>query len=140
IDQKLEGMVYATYTKCPVFGGTVGHANLDEVKRRRGIRDAFVLDGIVGLASGVAIVADSTWNAFSATKALKVHWNEGPAISQDSDEMAKHAEALAKADAPAALASGMKSVESVYHYPFLAHATLEPQNCTALFKNGTMEM
>jgi len=140
IDQKLAGMLYATYTKCPVFGGTVGHANLDEVKRRRGIRDAFVLDGIVGLASGVAIVADSTWNAFSATKALKVHWNEGPAISQDSDEMAKRAEALAKTDAPAALASGMKSVESVYHYPFLAHATLEPQNCTALFKNGTMEM
>src|SRR5690348_12459821 len=54
--------------------------------------------------------------------------------------MAKQAEALAKADVPAALASGMKSVESVYHYPFLAHATLEPQNCTALFKNGTMEM
>ena len=140
IDQKLPGMVYASYVKCPVFGGKVGSANLDEVKGRPGVRDAFVLDGIVGLTSGVAIVADSTWNAFSAAKALRVQWNEGAAVSQDSVEMAKQADALAKAAPPAALAPGLKAVEAVYHYPFLAHATLEPQNCTAWFKNGVMEM
>ncbi|MEO8624763.1 MAG: molybdopterin cofactor-binding domain-containing protein, partial [bacterium] len=67
IDVRLPGMVYATYTKCPVFGGAVASANIDEVKARPGVRDAFVLDNIVGLPSGVAIVADSTWNAFSAT-------------------------------------------------------------------------
>ena len=50
--------------------------------------------------------------------------------------MAKQAEQLAKATPPAALPDGAKAVEAVYHYPFLAHATLEPQNCTALFKNG----
>ena len=140
IDVKLPGMLYATYTKCPVFGGTVGTANLDEVKSRPGVRDAFVLDNIAGLQSGVAVVADSTWNAFSATKTLRVQWNEGPQVAQNSIDMAKQAEALAKATPPAALPEGAKLVEAVYHYPFLAHATLEPQNCTALFKNGVMEM
>ncbi len=140
IDRKLPGMLYATYTKCPVFGGKVGAANLDEVKRRAGVRDAFVLDGIEGLTPGVAIVADSTWSAFGATKALRVQWNEGAGVSQDSDEMAKQADELAKATRPAQLPEGVKIVEAKYHYPFLAHATLEPQNCTALFNHGVMEM
>jgi isoquinoline 1-oxidoreductase beta subunit len=140
IDVQLPGMLYATYTKCPVFGGKVVSANLDVVKARQGVRDAFVLDGIEGLPSGVAIVADSTWNAFSATNALQVQWNEGAAVSQNSIEMAKQADALATAAAPPPLPDGAKAVKAVYHYPFLAHATLEPQNCTALFKNGVMEM
>jgi isoquinoline 1-oxidoreductase beta subunit len=140
IDVKLPGMVYATFTKCPVFSGVVKSANLDEIKRRPGVRDAFVLDGIAGLTSGVAIVADSTWNAFSATDALKVEWDEGAVASQNSADMAKQAEQLARATPPAPLPAGAKRVEAVYHYPFLAHATLEPQNCTAVFKNGVMEM
>ena len=140
IDVRLPGMLYATYTKCPVFGGTVVSANLDEVKQRPGVRDAFVLDGIQGLTPGVAIVADSTWNAISAAKALNVQWNTGPVASQNSTDMATQAEQLAKAAPPAPLPAGAKVVEAAYHYPFLAHATLEPQNCTALFRNGVMEM
>lgn len=140
IDVKLPGMLYATYTKCPVFGGEVGMANLDEVKTKPGVRDAFVLTGIAGLPSGVAVVADSTWNAFSATKALKVQWNEGAQVSQNSADMAAQAVTLAKANAPTSLPNGARTVEAVYHYPFLAHATLEPQNCTAWFNNGVMEM
>jgi isoquinoline 1-oxidoreductase beta subunit len=140
IDVRLPGMLYATYTKCPVFGGTVVRANLDEIKQRPGVRDAFVLDGIEGLTPGVAIVADSTWNAISAAKALNVQWNTGPVVSQNSTEMATQAVALAKATPPAPLPEGAKLVEAAYHYPFLAHATMEPQNCTALFKNGIMEM
>jgi Aerobic-type carbon monoxide dehydrogenase, large subunit CoxL/CutL homologs len=140
IDVKLPGMLYATYTKCPVFGGKVVSANIDVVKARPGVRDAFVIDGVEGLPSGVAIVADSTWNAFSATKALKVEWNEGATVSQSSVEMAKQAEQLAMATPAPPLPGGAKAVKAVYHYPFLAHATLEPQNCTAVFKNGTMEM
>jgi isoquinoline 1-oxidoreductase subunit beta len=141
IDQKLPGMVYATYTKCPVFGGKVGSANIDEVKSRPGVRDAFVLDGIPGLTSGVAIVADSTWAAFSAAKTLRVQWNEGAGANQNSEQMAKQAGELGQAGARAEpLPTGVKAVDAVYHYPFLAHATLEPQNCTALFKGGMMEM
>src|SRR5262245_49671209 len=95
IDVQLPGMLYATYTKCPAFGGKVISANIDAVKARPGVRDAFVLDDIAGLPSGVAIVADSTWNVFSATKALQVKWDEGAVVSQNSVEMAKQAEALA---------------------------------------------
>ncbi|HYV98284.1 MAG TPA: molybdopterin cofactor-binding domain-containing protein [Gemmatimonadaceae bacterium] len=140
IDVRLPGMVYATYTKCPVFGGTVESANVDEVKGRPGVRDVFVLSGVSGLTPGVAVVADSTWNALSATKALQVKWNAGPVASQSSTEMAAQAAQLAKANPPAALPENAKVVEAAYHYPFLAHATLEPQNCTAQFKNGVMEM
>jgi isoquinoline 1-oxidoreductase beta subunit len=140
IDVKLPGMMVATYTKCRTFGGKVKSANLDDVKKRLGVRDAFVLDGIDGLTPGVAIVADSTWNAFSATDALRVEWDEGPVASQNSSEMARQADQLAKSTPPAPLPDGAKAVEAAYHYPFLAHATLEPQNCTAVFKNGVMEM
>jgi isoquinoline 1-oxidoreductase beta subunit len=142
IDQQLPGMVYAAYVKCPVFGGKVGSANLDHVKTLPGVRDAFVLDGITGLTSGVAIVAASTWEAISASKALRVEWNPGPGVSQSSAQMAKTAETLGKAapSGAAPVTSGVTRIEATYHYPFLAHATLEPQNCTALFKNGRMEM
>jgi isoquinoline 1-oxidoreductase beta subunit len=140
IDVKLPGMVFATYTKCPVFGGKPRSANLDEVKKRLGVRDAFILDGIEGLTPGVAIIADTTWNAFAATETLKVQWDEGPVASQSSTEMAKQAADLAKSTPPAPLPAGAKTIEAAYHYPFLAHATLEPQNCTAVFKNGVMEM
>ncbi len=140
IDQRLPGMLYAAYVKCPVFGGKPVSANLDEVKKLPGVRDAFVLENINGLVPGVAIVADSTWNAFSAVGKLKVQWDEGPGVSQNSEDMAKQAAALAQAAAVAPPAAPVKAVEAVYHYPFLAHATLEPQNCTAVFKDGVMEM
>src|SRR6478672_807361 len=140
IDVKLPGMLFATYTKCRTFGGKVKSANLDDVKKRLGVRDAFVLDGIDGLTPGVAIVADTTWNAISATDSLRVEWDEGPVASQNSAEMARQAEQLAKSTPPAPLPEGAKAIDAVYHYPFLAHATLEPQNCTAVFKSGVMEM
>jgi isoquinoline 1-oxidoreductase beta subunit len=140
IDVRLPGMVYATYTKCPVFGGKVVSANLDVVKQKPGVRDAFVLDGIDGLTPGVAIVADSTWNAFSAADVLQVQWDEGSVASQNSIDMAKQADQLARDNGPGMNAGGVTIVEAAYHYPFLAHATLEPQNCTAVFKNGVMEM
>ena len=140
MDQRLPGMVYAAYVKCPVFGGKAGSANLDEVKKLPGVLDAFVLNGIAGLTSGVAVVADSTWHAFKAAEKLKVQWDQGPGASQSSVDMAKQAESLGKAAPAPALPPGVKALEAAYHYPFLAHATLEPQNCTALFKSGVMEM
>jgi len=140
IDQKLPGMLYAAYIKCPVFGGKVASANLDEVKALAGVRDAFVLDGIPALPSGVAIVADSTWQAFQAAEKLKVQWDQGPGVSQSSAEMAKQAQILGQTAPAFDLPPGATGVEAAYHYPFLAHATLEPQNCTACFKHGVMEM
>jgi isoquinoline 1-oxidoreductase subunit beta len=141
LDVKLPDMIYATYTKCPVNGGKVVSANLDEVKKLPGVIDAYVPDDVAGLAPGVAIVANSTWNAISASKKLKVQWDAGGYDTQNSDDFAKQAAALAPGgtDENPAPAGG-QSLAAAYHYPYLAHATMEPQNCTALFKNGTMEM
>ena len=139
IDVRLPGMVYAAYVKCPVFGGEVGDANLDEVKGLPGVRDAFVLEGISGLASGVAIVADSTWSAFEAADQVKVQWKPGPGAGQNSAAMAAEAEKIGR-EANPPLPAAAKAVAAAYHYPFLAHATLEPQNCTAQFRDGVMEM
>ncbi|MBL9207138.1 MAG: xanthine dehydrogenase family protein molybdopterin-binding subunit [Opitutaceae bacterium] len=153
IDQKLPGMLYAVFEKCPVFGGKVVSANLDTVKSLPGVRDAFVVEGtpnLTGLMPGVAIVADSTWAAFSARRQLKVTWDEGPHANDSwSGFLAKAAElgpqpgkqSLRKdGDVAAQLAAATRKVEAVYTYPFISHANLEPQNCTAWFRDGIMEM
>ena len=139
IDQKLPGMLYASYVRCPIFSGKPLSADLDEAKKLPGVKDAFILQGITGLTPGVAIVANSTWNAFNAVNKLKVQWDEGAGANISSVDFANQAQTLGGSDA-LPLPAGNKSVNAVYHYPLLAHATLEPQNCTALFKDGKMEM
>lgn len=151
IDQKLPGLVYASYTKCPVYGGKVLSANLDRVKKLPGVLDAFVLEGtdnISGLLPGVAIVATSTWAAFSAKKQLEVRWDESAAGDHSSEAYERAAADLAKAggkvvrsdgDVSAAFAAAAKVVEADYFYPFINHATLEPQGCTAWARDGGIE-
>ncbi len=153
IDVKLPGMVYAVYEKCPAFGGKVVSANLDLIKTLPGVKDAFVIEGngkVKELVPGVAIVADSTWAAFSARKQLKVTWDEGKVANESWDTFV--AEARAKSSQPgaktqrkdgdpdAALASAAKTVTAEYIYPFISHANLEPQNTTAHWKDGVMEV
>jgi isoquinoline 1-oxidoreductase subunit beta len=153
IDVSLPGMLYAVYEKCPVFGGKVVSANLDEVKALWGVRQAFVLPGgtaFNGLQSGVAIVADSWWAARKAREQLKVEWNEGATAEQSSAGFAAGAAGLSTqapqrslrkdGDVDAALSGAAKVVKAAYSYPFLAHATLEPQNCTAHYHDGKLEI
>ncbi|MEZ4456974.1 MAG: xanthine dehydrogenase family protein molybdopterin-binding subunit [Gemmatimonadales bacterium] len=153
IDVKVPGMLYAHFEKSPVFGGKVASANLDAVRRLPGVRHAFTVEGgdnLSGLLGGVAIVADSWWAARSARRALEVTWNEGPTASQSSTGFATRAtelgrgtparSLLATGDVEAALAGAAKVVEAEYSYPFIAHAPLEPQNCTAHFADGKLEI
>lgn len=153
VDTRLPGMLYATYTKCPAYGGKAVRANLDEIKALPGVKDAFILEGngnIQELAPGVAIIATSTWAAFQAEKKLKVEWDKSEASSDSWTEIVKTAAELAKkegeqvvserGDVDAGLASAAKTLESYYTYPFAAHAPLEPQNCTAHYKDGTLEL
>ena len=154
IDFTLPGMVYAVYQKAPVFGAKVASANLDDIKKLPGVRNAFVLEGgtdLQQLLPGVAIVADSWWQANSARRQLKVTWADHPTSAQSSEGFQKRADELGKGaytqemrkdgDVAAALAQpGVKAVEAAYMYPFIPHAPLEPENCAAQFRDGKLEL
>jgi isoquinoline 1-oxidoreductase beta subunit len=160
IDVTVPGMLYAVYEKCGVFGGKVASSNIEEIKKLPGVRHAFVVErpdittpvipGEPGLESGIAIVADNWWLAQSARKKLQVAWNEGPRANQSSAAFAQRADEMSKqepqrtirkdGDPDAAFKSAAKVVEAAYSYPFISHAPLEPQNCTAHFKDGKLEI
>ena len=153
IDVTVPGMLFAVFEKCPVFGGRVSNANLDEVRAAAGVRQAFVVEGgtaLNGLLSGVAILGDTWWAAKSARQRLRVTWDEGATAQQSSAAFAAQAATLSQqppqrslrrdGDPDAALASAANVVEAEYFYPFISHAPLEPQNCTAHLQNGRMEI
>jgi len=134
IDVRLPGMLYAVVARCPVVGGTVTSVDDAKAKTIPGIKH------IVRISSGVAVVADNTWSAMEGRRALDIVWNEGPNATFSSAQLTKMfadlvtqpgAEARKVGDANAALSSAARKIEAVYEVPFLAHAPMEPLNCTA---------
>lgn len=153
IDVTVPGMKHAVFEKAPVFGAKVASANLDEIRALPGVTHAFVIPGtadLTGLLPGVAIVADTWWHARSARKRLRVQWADHPTAQQSSAGYRATAQAAfagapqqvlkRSGDVTAAFAAAPTVVEATYEYPFLAHASLEPMNCTARWANGRMEL
>ncbi len=164
IDVTLPGMLYAAFEKTPVLGGKVVSANLDVIKSIKGVRHAFIIEGIPatkdypnylfegpGFEAGVAIVADSWWAAQSARKKLEVKWDLGKWATQDSGANERKADELSRQAAARTLRkegdaesvfqrNDVKVLEARYVFPFIAHGTMEPQNCTAHYKDGKMEI
>jgi isoquinoline 1-oxidoreductase beta subunit len=154
IDFTLPGMLFAVYEKSPVFGGKVASANLDAIKALPGVRHVFVVEGTSdtrGLMPGVAIVADSWWQAQSARRQLKVTWDDIPTTLEASSEgWARRAQELSTqkpafplrvdGNVDEALGGATKVLEAAYTYPFLSHVPLEPQNATAYYHDGKMEI
>jgi isoquinoline 1-oxidoreductase beta subunit len=138
IDVKLPGLLTARVVRCPVFGGKAASFNADKAKAVPGVRN------VVAITGGVAVVADDYWSASRGAQALQVTWDEGALANLSSAQIHDRYAALAQqpgkvarndGNAETALAagktSGAKVVERVYDAPFLAHACMEPMNCTA---------
>ena len=153
LDVKLPGMLYAVYEKCPATYGRVVGANLDHIKSLPGIVDAFIVEGnedVTELLDGVAIVARSTWQAFKAKQQLEVDWDTSKASKDDDQEIFARAQAVAAAPWPLdnqIAESGSvedqfnddftEVVSGTYQFPYLAHACMEPMNCTAHYHRDT---
>jgi isoquinoline 1-oxidoreductase beta subunit len=169
IDVVRPGMLYATFLKAPVIGAKVARADLSAALAVKGVRKAFVVEGDpdafrpmtkvlvpprsygVGLLPGVVVVADSWWIARSAREKVKVEWADHPNTAQSTKSFAEQANVFFKSgkgevvlknrgDFDAAYARAATKVEARYTYPFLAHAPLEPMNCTADFRDGKLEI
>ncbi len=134
IDVRVPGMLTAVVARSPVFGGKVSSFDATAAKAIPGVRH------VVQISSGVAVIGDGYWPAKQGRDALNVSWDEGPVaqvssatISSLFAQRATQDGAVARhdGDAVAALAGAAQRVEAVYEMPFLAHATMEPMNCTA---------
>ncbi len=145
IDKQLPGLLFAAYQKCPTLGGKVVSANLDEIKKLPGVKDAFLVHGNDNpreLLDGVAIVGTNTWSVFNAKQRLQVKWDTSGASSDSWSGMQADARALHgtrgdtvtldKGDVDAVFSDPANKVhEAFYEYAFVTHLCLEPMNCTA---------
>jgi isoquinoline 1-oxidoreductase subunit beta len=143
IDVRLPGMKVATLAQSPVFGGRLKSVDDTAAKAVKGVRQ------IVRLDDAVAVVADHMGAAKKGLAALKIEWDDGPHAKLATEEIARELEqatlgsgAVAQniGDADKAMASAATKVEATYQVPFLAHATMEPMNCTVHFRKDECEI
>jgi isoquinoline 1-oxidoreductase beta subunit len=148
LDVKIPGMKYAAVAKSPVFDGRPLRVDATAALKVPGVRQVVEVHGLDNptfLMSGVAVVADSTWAAFKGRDALSVEWAQGEFASESSASLSEQAAAILEKP-PAtvydsggvddALARATTRVDNVFSCGFVAHATLEPHNCTADYRNG----
>jgi isoquinoline 1-oxidoreductase beta subunit len=156
IDIRLPGMLYAALKMSPVIGGKVKLVDADAVKSMRDVIQVVDFSHAVGElgVAGVAVVAKSYWSAKQAIAALPVSWDAGPhaglssaAVYQELSEKLDTESGFTyykQGDPAAALAANSgnpaKIIKAEYRAPFLAHAAMEPINCTAQFKDGKLDL
>jgi isoquinoline 1-oxidoreductase beta subunit len=145
IDLKLPGMLSAAIKDCPVFGGKVKSFDAAKVAGMSGVKKVVQVG-----ETGVAVVADTWWQAKSALDALPIVWDEGPNAKVSSATIADFLKTGLDADfvfvgnqngdVKAAIAGAAKKVEAVYAYPYQNHACMEPMNATALYTDDKCEI
>lgn len=151
IDTRMPGMRFAVIERAPAFDSRV--QSIDDSKARKipGVLDVFEIAGpqagepYLVLASGVAVVADSTWAAIQGRKALKVQWTDSPYQNENTESFWKQTQGLLNSkgqvvrddgEFESSLAAASTTVKARYQVPFVSHAPLEPQNCFADVKEG----
>ncbi|HEY1341399.1 MAG TPA: molybdopterin cofactor-binding domain-containing protein, partial [Bryobacteraceae bacterium] len=136
-------MLHAVVARCPAFGGKVASFDASRAKTVPGVKH------VLAISSGVAVVADNTWSAAEGRRALEVRWDEGSNAGQSTAgirglfvEKARQPGAVARkeGDAAQALAGAARTIEAVYETPYLAHAPMEPLNCTAHVRPDSCEV
>jgi isoquinoline 1-oxidoreductase subunit beta len=151
IDSRVSGMQYAVVARCPIFGAKLKSFDAAKAKSIAGVRDVFAIDPVATgafSAGGVAVLADNSWAAMEGRKALNIEWDNGPNAAESSETL--HKQFLDNAtrpgkpyrndgDADAAIASATKKVDATYEFPFAAHATMEPMNCTVHIRPDSAE-
>ena len=134
IDVKLPGMKYAVVARSPIFGAQVASFDAVAARKVKGVSH------VVEIASGVAVVADNTWAAMKGRELLNMKWKESGndkvstvSIREQFIDAAKGAATKARevGNVAEAFAKAGDIIEAVYETPYLAHATMEPMNCTA---------
>ncbi|UGQ48056.1 xanthine dehydrogenase family protein molybdopterin-binding subunit [Massilia endophytica] len=153
IDARPEGMVYAALRMAPMFGGTIAGINPSEILDMPGVLSVIdftnALEGQTGARGGVAVVARSYWQAKQAAAALPIRWEPGEHWNLSTDSIfSEFAEALDGDDGHAfhqvgdveEASKGAMPITAEYRAPFLAHATMEPVNCTAQVKDGKVRL
>jgi isoquinoline 1-oxidoreductase subunit beta len=146
IDAQPPGLLYASVVMCPTLGGSVASFDSAAAVAMPGVKKVFAVGAFNGGTSGVVAIADTPWHAMQAIKAVKVEWNHGVAATLNSDDVYKQlTQTLEKetgfayfkqGDVQAALKSASKTITADYRAPYLAHATMEPMNCTVQIKDG----
>lgn len=160
LDQRPQGTLFANFVKSPRLGATAIDANLNFIRSLSGVVDAFIMVGRGNPAdyvrnepaihSGVVIVARSTWSAIKAARQLEVSWDYSTASSDTWTEYVANAQQIAKKPGDIVLqekgnigesfSHASSTVEAFYSYPFLSHASMEPQNCTARVLGNKIEL
>lgn len=150
IDVREADMLYGAYQKCPAIGGKAVTANIAEIKKLPGIKDAFIVAGngnVRELSSGVAIIGTSTWAVFNAKKQLNVTWDESRASKDSWTDMVATANSLHGKQGKELITNNgdidavfnnpdNTTIDALYQYPFVAHLCMEPMNCSASYKKG----
>ena len=154
MDTRVPGMLYAVYEVAPAHGGRLVKADIGAARRSPGVRYVVPITGNgdhdAGLADGVAIIATNWWLANQARSKLRVEWDLSAATGHSSSVYRAKADAAIAAgpgidlrldgDPAARLAAAGKRITARYDYPFIAHASMEPQNCTARYAEGRLEI
>jgi isoquinoline 1-oxidoreductase beta subunit len=147
IDVRLPGMLFASVRGCPVPGGSLQHLDPAPAMALPGVRQVISYEGAAGCAPGVGVIAQNTWQAQIAVSALPIDWAPGPHPAFDTAQLAQQMRAaFAGGDGGFvfhergmgldALDRAAKAIRADYWAPWLAHATMEPMNCTAQWLPG----
>ena len=149
IDVRLPEMRYAVIRMCPMLGGAPGRVDATAALAMPEVERLVMLPGYAGATAGFAVVGKTTWHARQAALAVDVDWHQRPGGALDSGRIEAELEAAVrsqqghvfyeKGDVAAAESNG-RLVEAWYRAPYLAHATMEPMNCTAQVRNGKVEV